>query len=223
MEQPSVRRATSEDIPQLAAVLARAFARDPYFAWLAGDAPERNQRMRDAWHSILRFASAGLRETWTDDGRRGAAIWIPPGMPSSSLLDSFRLFPTYTRLTGWGRMRQASAAVELLERRRKAHLPEPHYYLSALGVDPDLQGRGIGSALLEPVVRRADDSGTPAYLETATARNVLLYERHGFAVVEELLLPGTDVRGWLMLRRPGRASAAAAPAAPGPPSRSGSD
>ena len=34
----------------------------------------------------------------------------------------------------------------------------------------------------------------------ATARNVLLYERQGFNVVEELTLPNTDVHGWLMLR-----------------------
>ena len=33
-------------------------------------------------------------------------------------------------------------------------------------------------------------------------RNVLLYERHGFDVVEELILPKTDVHGWLMLRAP---------------------
>jgi ribosomal protein S18 acetylase RimI-like enzyme len=201
MEQPSVRRATRDDVPQLAAVLTRAFAHDPYFAWLAGTAPERNQRMRDAWHGILRFASAGMRETWTDTDRSGVAIWIPPGRTSSSLLDSFRLFPSFTRLTGWNRMRVASAAVELLEHRRRVHAPNPHFYLSALGVDPDVQGRGIGSAILEPVLRQADATATVAYLETATARNVLLYERHGFAVVEELLLPGTDVHGWLM-RRP---------------------
>lgn len=220
MEEPRVRRATRDDLLALAAVLARAFVRDPYFSWLAGEAPERNQRMRDAWHAILRFASAGLRETWTDETRSGAAIWIPPGRESSSVIESVRLFPTYARLTGWGRVRAASAIVELLERRRHVHAPVPHFYLSALGVDPERQGRGIGSAILRPVLARADATATPAYLETATARNVLLYERHGFEVVEELILPGTDVRGWLMLRPPSPASAAPDPAAPDPPSRS---
>ena len=138
------------------------------------------------------------------------------------MFESFRLFPSFTRLTGWSRMREASAAVELLEHRRRAHAPSPHFYLSALGVDPDVQGRGIGSAILEPVLRRADATGAAAYLETATARNVLLYERHGFAVVEELLLPGTDIRGWLMRRPPGPAREEPAPADPDPPSPSGS-
>jgi ribosomal protein S18 acetylase RimI-like enzyme len=220
MEQPTVRRATRDDVPQLAAVLARAFARDPYFAWLAGAAPERNQRMRDAWHGILRFASAGMAETWTDADRSGVAIWIPPGRKSSSLIDSFRILPSFARLTGWNRMREASAAVELLEQRRHVHVPRPHFYLSALGVDPGLQGRGIGSAILQPVLRQADATEAVAYLETATARNVLLYERHGFAVVEELLLPGTDIRGWLMRRPPRPIGIGADRVDPGSPGRS---
>jgi hypothetical protein len=46
-----------------------------------------------------------------------------------------------------------------------------------------------------------DASGTPCYLETANERNVVLYQRYGFAVAAE-----SDLRGgphvWAMLRRP---------------------
>lgn len=210
-----VRRATHAEIPDLAAVLARAFVRDPFFSYLAGEAAERTQRMRDGWSGILRHASAGLSETWTTDGRAGVALWIPPDRRASSLLDSLRLIPALARLTGWRRLRDASVAIEVLEERRRAHAPTPHYYLSALGVEPELQGTGIGSALIAPTLATADAAGTPAYLETATARNVLLYERHGFDVVEELILPKTDVHGWLMLRAPVTGRAPAAPESAG--------
>lgn len=204
----------------MAAVLARAFARDPFFSWLAGEAPERNLRMRMGWAGILRHGSAALRETWTTQDVVGVAIWLPPGRGASSFLDSLRLAPALARLTGWRRLREVSAATELLEQRRRAHVGAPHWYLSALGVDPDRQRQGIGSALLDVVLRRADADRTPVYLETATARNVLLYERHGFEVVEELILPRTDVRGWLMLRPATSETSAAAPRRH--PSRSGS-
>mgnify|MGYP000356642913 CR=1 FL=1 len=125
--------------------------------------------MRDAWLGILRFGSAGLRETWTNGARTGAAIWIPPGRAASSLVDSLRLLPAFARLTGWRRVREAAAAVELLDRRRRLHAPGPHFYLAALGVEPELQRQGIGSALLEPALRAADERGMAAYLETATA------------------------------------------------------
>lgn len=218
--EPVVRRATRDDIPALAAVLARAFASDPIFAWLAGDAPERGQRMRDGWTAILRHASAGLAATWTTDDHAGAAIWIPPGRAASGLIGQLRLVPALARLTGWRRLRATSSALEELERRRHRHCAGPHWYLSALGVEPGRQGEGIGSALVAPVLAAADVEVVPCYLETAVGRNVLLYERLGFDVVEELVLQGTDVHGWLMLR-----PASVAPPSAGPrtrPSRAGS-
>lgn len=202
MGEPVVRRATRDEITVLADVLARAFARDPFYSHLAGDAPERNLRMRLGWRGILRHAAAGMRETWTTEDRAGVAIWLPPGRRASSLVDSLRMVPALARLTGWRRLREIAASMEHLETQRQRLVPVPHWYLSALGVDPDRQRQGIGSALLASVLGRADADGAPAYLETATAHNVLLYERHGFEVLEEVTLPKTDVRGWLMLRPP---------------------
>ena len=204
----SVRLATREEIPELAAVLARAFAHDPFYAWMAGDAPERGQRMRDGWSGILRYGSDRLAHTFTTDDRAGVAIWLPPGWRGPSFLDSLRQMPALARLTGWGRLREVADAVATLEEHRHRHVPSPHFYLSALGVDPDRQREGIGTALVQPVLEASDRGGAPAYLETAVARNVLLYERLGFDVVEEIDLPGTDIHGWLMVRAPRVAHAA---------------
>ena len=196
----AVRRATVEDIPGMAAALARAFVHDPFYAFLAGDAPERAQRMQDGWHGILRFNSAGLAETYTTDDHAGVALWIPPGHRGPSFIDSLRMTPSIARLAGWRRMREVTNAIAALEERHRHHAPQSHFYLSALGVEPEHQGEGIGTALMEPVLDRCRRDGIAAYLETATARNVLLYERLDFDVVEELTLPNTDVHGWLMLR-----------------------
>lgn len=199
-----VRRARRHEIHELALVLARAFANDPFWAFLAGDAPERRQRMQDAWDAQLRHAAAGLRETYTTDDHAGAAVWYPPGHTGPSVVASLRLLPAMARLVGWRRLRAVAATLRVLEERRSEHAPQPHFYLAALGVEPQRQGEGIGTALLRPVLGRCDREHVAAYLETATARNVLLYERLGFDVVEELVLPNTDVHGWLMLRQPAR-------------------
>jgi ribosomal protein S18 acetylase RimI-like enzyme len=196
-----VRRAGRGEIPEMAATLARAFAHDPFYSFLAGDAPERNQRMRDGWSGILRFGSAHLAETYTTDDHAGVALWIPPGHGGPSIVDSLRMMPAIGRLAGWRRLPKVTSAIGALEARHRHHAPQPHFYLSALGVEPERQGEGVGTALMKPVLERCQADGIPAYLETATARNVLLYERLGFVVVEELTLPDTDVHGWLMLRR----------------------
>jgi GNAT superfamily N-acetyltransferase len=196
-----IRLAHADEIPALAAMLTRAFANDPFFSYLAGNAPERNQRMRDGWTGVLRYGSARLSHTWTTDDLTGAAIWLPPGY-RTPLLDGLRLVREMARFTGWRRLRLAGDATEELDRRRRRHVPSSHFHLAALGVEPELQGGGIGTALMAPVIEQCDRDGLPAYLETAVARNVLLYERVGFEVVEELILPKTDIRGWLMRRSP---------------------
>ena len=78
-------------------------------------------------------------------------------------------------------------------------LRAPHYYLAALGTDPPHQGKGVGSALIEPVLARADREGIPAYLESSKETNVPFYRKHGFEVVQELAVPNGP-RVWAMLR-----------------------
>ena len=82
------------------------------------------------------------------------------------------------------------------------HPDEPHYYLPVVGVDPDWQGRGIGAALMQPVLERCDRERMPAYLEATTPRNRALYERYGFAVTEEFELANVGPPVWRMWRAP---------------------
>lgn len=76
----------------------------------------------------------------------------------------------------------------------------PHYYLAFLGVDPPWQGRGLGGALLAPILARCDREGTPAYLEASTPRNRALYERQGFAMTGEFVLGRGAPMQWRMWR-----------------------
>ena len=79
---------------------------------------------------------------------------------------------------------------------------EPHWYLATLGTDPEVQGRGIGSALLRPVLEHCDAEGQPAYLESSKEKNLAFYSRHGFEVVKEVPLPGGGPTIWTMWRDP---------------------
>jgi len=70
-----------------------------------------------------------------------------------------------------------------------------------LGTDPASQGRGIGSALLAPVLETCDRDGVGAYLESSKERNLAFYARHGFRMTGEVDLP-RGPRVWLMWRDP---------------------
>lgn len=66
-------------------------------------------------------------------------------------------------------------------------------------MEPTLQGQGLGSALLQAIANELDASGIACLLETANERNVVLYERFGFEVVDQEQILGADV---LFMRRP---------------------
>jgi GNAT superfamily N-acetyltransferase len=72
-----------------------------------------------------------------------------------------------------------------------------------VGVEPESQGRGMGSALLYPVLSRCDADGMAAYLEASTPRNRPLYERDGFKVTDEFKIArGAAPTMWRMWRTP---------------------
>lgn len=51
-----------------------------------------------------------------------------------------------------------------------------------IGVHPEHQGQGIGAALLQALLARADELHAPVFLEVRTDNDsaIRLYERHGF-------------------------------------------
>ena len=81
------------------------------------------------------------------------------------------------------------------------HLARPHHYLFMLGVEPEKQGRGLGSALLGHLNERADRDAVECYLETDKASSVRLYERHGYEVTrDDRLQELRGLRFWTMTR-----------------------
>ena len=69
------------------------------------------------------------------------------------------------------------------------HPKAPHWYLSTIGTGSAARGGGYGTALLKSRLDRCDASGTPAYLESSKESNVPYYERFGFAVTREIVVP----------------------------------
>jgi predicted N-acetyltransferase YhbS len=97
------------------------------------------------------------------------------------------------------RLPRAIKALDLIER---AHPREPHWYLAVLGTDPAHQNRGVGAALVGPVLAQCDAQGLGGYLESSKEHNIPYYRRFGFVVTGQIDLPrGPSI--WPMWRDPG--------------------
>lgn len=180
-----VRRGTIGDIKDIGAAMASAFSEDPLFVWMAGPKAPAEKRLRVFFEN---FARLNLRRSdhlvfVAEDGA-GAAIWQPVDKWKVPTGDLIRSAPALLR-TFRQRVPVALGALAVIEKR---HPEEPHYYLEFLGTRADRQGKGVGTAVITPMLEQCDREGRPAYLESSNPRNIPFYARHGFEVREEMSL-----------------------------------
>jgi len=195
---PVVSVATGADREAIADALADAFFDDPVLSWILKEPDSRHRRLARLFGVQLRGHYLPLGTVWTTDDRAGAALWAPPGhaiIPPATIL---RHLPDMLQALG----RHALRAVRTLNHVERLHPKEPHWYLGVLGTRTAAQGRGVGSAVLGPVLERCDAEGTAAYLESSKEANIAFYRRHGFEVTGEIPLPFGGPTVWPMWREP---------------------
>lgn len=187
------------DCPIAGRMLGRAFVDDPLWAEILTDPEHRIGQIELMFTALLRatLADGGLVEK--TPGMEGVAVWHPPGTKLGfwSMVKSGFAMPRFVMaLPGETRKRMMDALTQIAAR-REAVMAEPHMYLAALGVDPELQGQGWGSVLLERGLARVDDFAV--YLETESQVNRDYYLHHGFEVIDEFTPLGMDVHLFLMV------------------------
>ena len=193
-----VHVATRSEAPAMAAALGRAFFDDPVMSYLLRDDTSRTGRLEKMFSAFLygHYLKGGA--TFTDAANAGASMGAAPG---HAILSPLEIIGQGHRMLGaFGvavpRALRALSAVE------KVHPKEPHWYLGVLGTDPSAQGKGVGGALLQPILDRCDAEGLPAYLESSKDRNVPYYERFGFRVTGEIHMAHGGPTVWPMWRDP---------------------
>ncbi len=193
-----LRKGAAADAPAVAAMLARAFGDDPFVTWLVRRDHRRAEATARFFSTTYRTLALRWDEIWLAGDTDGAALWCPPGKWHLGVWDQLPNLPAYLSIVGLSR---APAIWRGTKSFADSHPRTPHWYLIHLGVDPPAQGRGLGAALLRPVLERCDAGGVPAYLETAKASNLPFYRRQGFEVSAEMPIAGGPTI-WGMWREP---------------------
>jgi ribosomal protein S18 acetylase RimI-like enzyme len=195
---PVVRRATAGDVDAVAAQMARTFFDDPVMSHIFRNVRRRDAALRAYFGTQMRSDYLPFGGCYMAEGYAGSAIWAPAGKPLHTglggLLTMLPVFP-YVAAT----MRTTMRLLTLVESK---HPREPHWYLASLGTAVEQQGKGVGGALMRPVLEHCDAEGIPCYLESSKERNLPFYRRHGFEVVEEVPLPDDGPTLWTMWREP---------------------
>jgi ribosomal protein S18 acetylase RimI-like enzyme len=93
-------------------------------------------------------------------------------------------------------------ALDYLTRVHGPSTPPRAWYLAIVGVAPARRRRGIGAALLAPILARADAEQLPCCLDTSQPDNRSFYEGLGFRVTADTVDPASGVRFWTFQRDP---------------------
>jgi ribosomal protein S18 acetylase RimI-like enzyme len=198
-----VRPATLADVRDLSATLGEAFYDDPVAMWMLPDDTSRTARLAKFFATMTRHHHLGGGGVELADDRKlvgAAALWDPPNRWQHSLSEQLRMLPSF--IAGFGlRLAVGRKLTELLESMKREHPEEPHWYLATIGSGPGVRGRGFGQALMRSRLNRCDAEHAPAYLESSKVENIPYYERFGFTVTGEIVVPGGPTL-WPMWRAP---------------------
>ena len=186
---------------EAAQVLGRAFKDDPLVAAvLRGQPPDERVNHMTALFTagllvcVRRGSPLAVMER---DKTLAAAIIYPPGTYPLPLHEQVKVA---LKTIGGAGLYGLGRALRAFGDLAKHHPKDNHYYLQFIGVEPALQGKGMGSTILSHLVQRADDDRVDCYLENPNSRNVPLYQRFGFQIVREKPVIGVPV--WFMWRPP---------------------
>ena len=192
----TARAAAWADAEPIARTLGRAFTDDPLISFLLKDEASRPAKAARLFRLLFKLGRPyGGCDVTT--GCEAVALWRPPGQwnipPWQYLANGFE----FVGIFGLAGARQVTAVMDEIEKR---HPHEPHWYLQAIGTDPERQGKGYGGVAIRRHLAVADAASMPAYLESSKETNIPIYASFGFEVTGEIKLPNGPTL-WPMWRK----------------------
>lgn len=188
-----------EEVPAAIAVVARAMSTSPMStAVIRGDQAKRVRYLTMFFTRLYRVARDQRPLVARLDGRVIAS--------TNDLVGGACRFSVSERLSAVPDLLRSAPAVTFRTLRwlndwEQRDPDSPHAHYGPFGVEPALQGRGVGSLVMAEYTRRLDAAGEDSYLETDKPENVALYSRFGFEVIDEAEVLGAA--NWFMWRGAG--------------------
>ncbi len=195
-------RINKSDVEPAIETLTKSFQESPLSKYFTANYSDKARAQ-----GLHCFLSIGIHlgikygEVYATPNLEGIAIWMNSDKLPITTWKTLRAVPLTAMLGfvryGGAKMRPVG---DYIDKTHKRLAPSRHWYLQVLGVNPEFQGKGYSSKLVRGMLTKVDSQHLPCYLETIDEKNVSIYERFGFRVIERSAIPQTPFENWAMLR-----------------------
>jgi ribosomal protein S18 acetylase RimI-like enzyme len=193
------REANASDLDRAAEVLGEAFADYPWTRWTV-DASNHQQRITALQRIALEHFALpfGAVSVTTAAGVIASVVaWSDSAALSLENVDA-TVSAQVAELEGRRHAASKSADDQVEHLRPRKH----HLYLGTVGTSRAMQGRGLATKTLAPLLQISDRNAVEVWLETSSESNVDFYRRLGFGVERHLAIQGGGPAVWVMSRQP---------------------
>jgi len=176
----TIRPINPSEIDQVADMISTGYYDDEFFIWSVPSNTDRHKIVADYYRIYLRAEGCVANIAQRPDGTIiGATVWLPHDVDSGMYDEIDKVVGKYQP--------QFRAVAD------KSHLNEPpmtpFYQLVGFVVPKQLQGQGLGAAMLKYQLDILDAADIPTYLEASTAYfGGGVYGRFGYQQAGELMV-----------------------------------
>jgi len=194
-------RLRKTEVKQAAEMLARAFQNDSLYTYVIPNADKRKKILPYYFQFRICYGVLYGEVYAISLNLEGLAVWIPSEKVHMTQWRMFRAggFQLYLK-AGREVISRLNSIEDYVFSIHRRYANFPHWHLSPVAVDPCCQRKGYARILLKAMLTRIDHEKLPCFLETQSEKNVSIYLRYGFKVVERGIIPGTEIHHWAMLR-----------------------
>jgi ribosomal protein S18 acetylase RimI-like enzyme len=164
-----------EEKQQVVDILTKAFDTNKSVNHAVKQDKHRVRRIRKLMdYSFEKCWDSG--EIYMTQDKKGVALFLLPHKSKTSIKSIWLDVTLIVYSIGVSRVFKILKKESII----KKHHPEELMYLWYIGIEPENQGKGIGSSMLKGSIELAKQRGLPIYLETSTEKNIPLYKRFNF-------------------------------------------
>lgn len=177
-----MKKATYGDKALVKNILSKSFDKNQSVNYIAQQDELREKRITALMDYSFEICYNYGNVYLSDDNKACVLVLYPDQKKTTfkSILEDVKLLFNCVGLSNIGKAMKREAAIKQIQ-------PDtPMYYLWFIGVEPDSQGTGIGTKLMNDVIEDSEAKSRSIFLETSTQRNLPWYKKFGFDVYGDL-------------------------------------